>query len=92
MTCAMKREQHLLQVPRVARPRAAAPERIGILLAALAAPRAHGCRGDEPPRAPTDAPQCLHSAIARAESLGQPATMANDFDRDVVILIAVSGG
>jgi hypothetical protein len=40
----------------------------------------------------TDEQEFLHIAIAEAEPVVQPDTMADDLDREAVMLIAVSWG
>jgi hypothetical protein len=40
----------------------------------------------------TPEPQCFDVAVAEAAAAGQPDTMADDFDREAVMLMAVSGG
>jgi hypothetical protein len=80
----MNREQHLVQVPLVARSGTPAPELIGIRLRKLAAPlpdrlvahRDAACKQ-----------QLFYIAVAETEAEVPPHTMADDLSREAVVLI-----
>jgi hypothetical protein len=88
MALTLSGEKYFIQVPRVGRPGTAAPELMGILLPALAAPLPGRFIGHDDP---TDEQEFFHVAVAEAEPEMEPDRAADDLTWDAVVLIAVVG-
>src|SRR5215813_2352432 len=85
MALPIDRHTHLVQVPLVARPRAAATQSIGIILPKLLTPltdsfMGHGDNALEQ--------QLLHIAVAQGKAIGEPDPVADDLAGKAVILVA----
>src|SRR5215467_11748607 len=88
MALAIDRQEHLIEMPFIARARPASLQLIGIILPKLATPLADGLMGH------VDAAleqECLHVAVAQREAIIEPDAMANDFPREAVVLVAFGG-
>lgn len=85
MMLAFDRQKHLIEVPFIAGPGAAATELIGILLAELATPLADGLIGYH--YAPLEQ-ELFDIAVAQAEAKVQPYCVTNDLHRKAVVLVA----
>ncbi len=81
---AVDADEHLVQVPLVARTRASPTQRVRVGLAEFLAPLAHRFVGDDHPAL---GEQLLHVAIAEREAEIQPNRMADDRGREAVTSI-----
>jgi hypothetical protein len=88
MPSAMDHGEDFVQMPRVAWPGAPTPQLMGIHLATLAAPRADGSVRQ---RDTACKQQLFDIAIAEAKMEIEPRRVADDLDREAVVLIAVAG-
>src|SRR5262249_30089965 len=84
VSLATDREEHLVQMPRVARPGAPAPELIRIRLPKLAAPFPDGFVGHDHPAGEQE---FFHIAIAEAEPEIEPDGVADDVRWKPVVLV-----
>ena len=84
---AIDREENFIEMPRVTRLRASASERIGRGLADFPAPLADRLIGDDDPAGEQ---RFFDIAIAEAEPAIEPDRVADDLDREAVVLIAVT--
>jgi hypothetical protein len=89
MARAMEREQHLIQVPLIARARPPPPQPIGVVLPHLPPPWADRFVGH---REAAFEPECFHVAVAQGEARGEPDPVADDFAGKAVVLVAFTGG
>jgi hypothetical protein len=88
MALTINREQHLIEVPRIARPGTPTAQLIGVLLTKRAAPLADRFIRDNDP---AGKPPFFDIVIAEAEPEIEPDLVADDLDREAVVLIAVEG-
>src|SRR2546428_6377357 len=90
MAFVIDREKPLIEMPFIARARAAALQLIGIILPTLATPLADGLVGH---RDAVFEQEFLHVAVAEREAIIQPDAMADDLAGEAVVLGAfrVSG-
>jgi hypothetical protein len=89
LTLALNRQKPLLHLPLVPRPRPAATELIGIVLAKFATPLAKGLVSHH--HAPFQE-EFFHIAEAQTDSDVQPPGVADDLDRKPMVLLAVGWG
>jgi len=89
MALPIDRQKDLIEMPRVAWSRAATAQLVGIRLPTLPAPRADRFVRHE---STTREQHCLDVAVAEAEPIIQPDTVADDLDRAAMILLAVGWG
>jgi hypothetical protein len=82
-------DEDLVQVPLVTGLWPTAPQRIGVVLAELAAPLAHRLVGEDDPAL---GEQFLHVAIAEREAEVQPHRVRDDRRREPVAFVAGRGG
>src|SRR3954454_15888420 len=82
----MDGEQHLVHVPRVARPRTPAPELIGIGLSECPAPLPDRFVGDDDA---TGAQQLFDVPVAEAEAVVQPDAMTHNFGWKTMVCVAL---
>jgi hypothetical protein len=81
-------QNHLIEVPLISRLRAAVPQLIGIRLSKFPAPLPDRLiRHDDAP----GEEEFLHVAVAQAEPEREPDAMADNLDRETVVLVAVDG-
>jgi len=76
--------EDLVEVPRVARLRVPASQRVGVLLAERAAPLAHGLVGADHP---TLGEQFLHVALTQGEAAVPPDRVADNRGREAMALV-----
>jgi hypothetical protein len=84
LTRALAGQKPLVPVPLIARPRAAAPQLVGLRLANLAAPLANSLIGHDYPTFPQ---YFFHIPKAQAEAQVQPYSVTTDLHRNAVVLI-----
>src|SRR5262245_32200392 len=87
MTSATYGQEHLGQVPLVARPGPSTPELIGIGLAERAAPLPNGFKRDDHPASEQE---FFHIAVAQAETDVQPDARADDLGWKAVVLVSIN--
>ena len=83
------RDEYVIQVPLITRPGTPATELIGVWLAKLATPLAHGfIRDDDAP----DEQQFFHVRVAERKANIQPDGMADDLSRKPIVFIEIRRG